>query len=707
MDMTQSVVSKRSFLKRALSKQVKEAGNWVNVLESRATNNAEDIAFSFLSDGEVVTRKITYLELSLRVKALAVDLLKHACPGDRAILLMPNGIDYIIGLFACFYSGIIAVTAYPPLHKKRDWKRINSMLSDSAPSVLLSDSKLLEKVHIWQQENAPRCHLAEVGKEDLSLTDNWQMPVINTESIAYLQYSSGSTGDPKGVMLSHKNLLHNVCLSCQFYNVSDKDSLVSWLPMYHDMGLIGSILNPIYSGNKAWLIPPAVILQKPFLWLKAISDFKATVSAGPNFIFEHCVNRVSDTQKHTIDLSSWRCAINGAEPIKVKTLSDFTKAFAVSGLSDTVLSPSYGMAESSLFIAGTPTNEQPISLKADREDYKNSKIQINDSGISIASSGVLNNAMDVKIVNTKISQALPDDTVGEILVKGDSVARGYWNKKELSNTTFNNYVNGEGGYLNTGDLGFIHDNNLYICGRNKEVIIVNGRNHFPQDIEATIQSVDTALTDHGGAVFSVNANEDGEQQIIAVQELSRAAAKQKDHQALIEQLRQAVAEVHEINLTTVILVAPMTLNKTTSGKIQRFLSKEKFINDELKIIDQWHKPQITSRYDLNQGITLVATKKLPSLRANEPKLIEAWIITWVSQQLEIDPNKLKPGQELINLGLDSVDAMMLINELATQLNVNIDPEQIWQYPSIKDISLYLSSLDKKEQSSESMLEGEI
>lgn len=699
MDMTNS-----SFLSNSLSKNSKEIDDWINVLECQADNNPNEIAFTFLSDGEVISQKISYLGLSQQSKALAVHLLKYANTGDRAMLLMPNSIDYIIALFACLYAGIIAVPAYPPLHKKRDWKRINSLLLDSNPTLLLCDSKSLEKTRAWQQENAQRCQLIEMGSEDILLAEQWKKPNITANSIAYLQYSSGSTGDPKGVMLSHKNLLHNVALSCQFYKITEQDKLVSWLPMYHDMGLIGSILNPIYAGFSAHLIPPAVILQRPFLWLKAISDFKATFSAGPNFIYEHCVNCISDEQLATLDLSTWRCAVNGAEPIKEKTLREFNQKFARCGLSTTTLTPSYGMAEASLFVAGNMTNNEFSSINVDKTLLAKGKAVNNESGAAIVSSGILNKEMTIKIVNTNVSQILPDGEIGSILIKGDSVSLGYWGKKDLSESVFNNYANGEGGYLDSGDIGFIVNKNLYICGRNKEVVIVNGRNHFPQDIEATIQSLHTDIVDHGGAVFSLNECGDQEQRVIAVQELSRSGMKAENHQQLITAIRQSVAATHDINLSAVILIAPMSLNKTTSGKIQRYLCREKYISNELKIIAEWEQvPAIIN----SANDDLFVSEQPPVLIAGDAQSIQRWITDWIAKKLTINELDLDETKELVSLGLDSVDAMTLVHDLTIQLGVKIDPEQIWQYPTINAISLYLSTLNNSSDVEEVILEGEI
>lgn len=690
---------------------VKHADNWVDVLHIQAKEYPDKIAFSFLSKGEAITHAITYAELNERAKALAIDVLRASNPGDRVMLLMPNGIDYIVGFFACLYAGVIAVTAYPPLHKKRDWGRINSLLIDSEPCLVLSDLKHKEKVTVWLNENAPTCKLITVGDEDLSLAKHWQKPNVSGVSVAYLQYSSGSTGSPKGVMLSHQNLLHNVRLSSHVYGVKPNHGLVSWLPMYHDMGLIGSVLNPIYNGSPAWLMPPAIALQKPFLWLKAISDFKAAFSAGPNFIYEHCVNRITDKQKEMLDLSSWVCSINGAEPIQSKTLIDFNNAFEVCGLPRTTLTPSYGMAETSLFVTAIPVASEFSSVRLNKAELLSGNVVPDNGGIAVVSSGYINDEMNVEIVDPLTNQALASDRVGEIWIQGDSVSTGYWNNRKATKEAFDFSLsrdNGltDDGFVRSGDIGFIQGNNLYVCGRSKEVIIVHGRNHFPQDIEMTAQGVSDILNAHGGAAFSIEADNDGPQRTVLVQELSRHGLRQDSYDDLILAIRQAVAETHEISLAAILLIAPISIAKTTSGKIQRVMCREQYLSESLNVVVEWHADEVNEDV-ATQTKQLNDVAQCSILIAGNQQSIERWVLYWIAQRMNISVESLDRSQELVSTGLDSVDGMTLVHELSEQLKLSLNAELVWQYPTIGALSQYLAQANTKVDESALMLEGEI
>ncbi|WP_036228369.1 AMP-binding protein, partial [Marinobacterium jannaschii] len=679
---------------------VEQPANWVELLQYQARCHGERTCFSLLGNGSDVSASISYAELDQRARALAVELLEHARAGDRAMLLMPNGIDYVVGFFGCIYAGLIAVTAYPPQHKRRDWGRISGMLTDCEAAVVLCAAEHSAKVNAWLQAEAHGCRLLQVGSESLVQAAQWQMPQIDKQTVAYLQYSSGSTGSPKGVMLGHGNLLHNTALIAREFGMGGEDRFVSWLPMYHDMGFIGGVLTPLALGAATWLIPPPVALQNPYLWLKAISDFKATTSGGPNFIFEHCVARISEVQKAGLDLSHWRCSVNGAEPIQARTLADFNCAFASSGLAQTTLKPSYGMAETCLFVTATPEDERYRAVQLDKTLLQQGRVSLSDqNSLEQAGSGRINDQMDVRIVDPQSGQSLPADQVGEIWIRGASVAQGYWNKPELSAATFGNQIDGVTGYLRTGDLGFILDGHLYVCGRRKEMLIVNGRNHYPQDIEATIQTVDSDLAAHGGAVFELG---DGSGQVIAVQELSRQGCRREGLDQLITRIRQAVAEVHEITLAAVVLIAPVSLPKTTSGKIQRLQCRDQYQQQSLRIQAQW---QQSGPGNADQA------EVLPPLVAGDSGQISAWICGWIAHRLGIAADTVDASQELVATGLDSVDAMTLTHELAEGLGRELSPDLVWHYPTIDALAQYLEEslavAPQSEPEQELLLEGEI
>lgn len=701
--------------------------NLIELLEHQVRSNGHKTCFTLLANGSDVAETISYTELSARARAMAVELRAFSDPGDRAMLLMPNGIDYIVGFFGCIYAGLIAVTAYAPQQRRRDWGRLSSILKDSDASLALCSAEHQDQVKAWLEEGDQNCQQFVVGEERSESAEHWVMPNIHAESVAYLQYSSGSTGSPKGVMLGHGNLIHNTALIVQEFSMTETTNVVTWLPMYHDMGFVGGVLAPMCAGTSVWLLLPPVVLQAPFLWLKAISDYKAVVSGGPNFIYEHCVARISEEQKQALDLTHWRFAANGAEPIHTATLEKFSQAFAECGLSENTLKPCYGMAETCLFVTTTASDQPSRSVQLDKAELQKGKLvranvthsnddALLDELVAVPSSGRLNDQMSVCIVDPETKQVLADDRVGEIWIRGGSVAQGYWNKPEVNAEVFNNEVlcdpqttkdvaDNNGGYLRSGDLGFILDGWLYVSGRAKEVVIVNGRNLYPQDIEASVQAVDEGLAPHGGAVFQTTDN-----QVVLVQEVTRQGMRSKNYEQIILGVRQAVAEEYEISLSAVVLIKPVSLAKTTSGKIQRLKSRDLYEQGALNAVAQWQKDGEAE----NTHKEKVSDE--PDLKSGDAESISHWMCYWIAQRLQVAIEDVNPKQKLAGTGLDSVDSMTLTHELSLRLNLDLSAELIWQYPTTKALAAYLAStpvismtqevdLDANEE--ECLLEGEI
>ncbi|WCN08291.1 AMP-binding protein [Marinomonas mediterranea] len=691
----------------------------IDLLRHQTQINGSKVCFSLLANGTEVTESITYAELDARARAIAVELRTLAKPSDRAMLLMPNGIDYIVGFWGCVYAGIVAVTAYPPQHKRRDWGRLNSILGDCDAALVLSSVEHEVSVASWLLESSHQCKQFVVGKEFVPLAEQWEMPDVHSETLAYLQYSSGSTGSPKGVMLGHGNLIHNTALIAQEFSLDDSSNCVTWLPMYHDMGFVGGVLSPMGVGASVWLLPPPVVLQTPFLWLKAISDYKAVMSGGPNFIYEHCVARVSDEQKQALDLSAWRFAANGAEPIHTQTLVEFSDAFAQCGLAKTALKPCYGMAETCLFVTASAHEAQYRSAALDSVALQKGRIVASGLGrgkeavVHAPSSGRINDQMSIRIVDPETKSALADDQVGEIWVRGESVAQGYWNKPEATANTFDNELEGEAGYLRTGDLGFVLDGWLYVSGRAKEVVIVNGRNLYPQDIEATVQSVDKDIAPHGGAVFETPDN-----QVVLVQELTRRGMRRDDLDQIILSIRQAVAEVHEISFASIVLIKPVSLPKTTSGKIQRLKTRALYLDGEFavgtpsdlsiksNVIALWQASSI-SKSAANHAEHPAPAPLLPEWVAGDDAAIRDWVRAWIAIRLDVSVDKIDPTQKLVATGLDSVDAMTLTHELSQIVDSVLSPDLIWQYPTINELVAFLAAFRSEAFEEDLMLEGEI
>ena len=667
--------------------------NWLQVLESQANNNPDKIAFSESVTTSSSDNEISYRTLAKRAKALAYSISQQCNFGDRVIILMPNSIDYVVGFFACVYAGVIAVPAYPPHKKKRDWSRLNSIVDDCKPIMALHQAEDAERIALWLLEHPVNVKPFSIDLLDAANEALWQAPTLDKHDIAYLQYSSGSTGNPKGVMLSHDNLINNTEVIIDNYLLSPDDKFINWLPLYHDMGFVGGILSPIRVGGRIHLLPSAKVAQNPLVLFEAITEHQITATAAPNFIFDLAVEKVSVEEKQQIDLSSLRLFVNGAEPINAETLTKFNEYFSDAGLCPKAINPSYGMAEACLMVTYTQMDTVFNSIKVDANKLLIDKVVLDQtSGKDIASSGVLLPEITVKIVDKNTRVELPHGYVGEIMLKGRSISRGYWQKTELNEATFDQCVGDEFGYMATGDLGFIDtshgEENLYVTGRQKEMLIINGCNYYPQDIEHTLLSLSDDLMPHGAAIFEVNTDNNSKE-VVLIQELTRKAFKEKNYQALIKQIRTLVAEAHELKLTSIVLLKPAAIAKTSSGKIQRIATRNAYINQELKVVDSWQQAALVN-------ITL------PPLSVFTADNIGQWIMQWIAIRLSVEVSELSTTQQLTQIGLDSIDAMTLTHELSKQLALSLSLEVSWAYPTIEALSHFLEQEVKNKGDNQAM-----
>ncbi|NOU50977.1 AMP-binding protein [Pseudoalteromonas sp. JBTF-M23] len=650
--------------------------NWQQVLEHQAQTNSNQIALSIYQGSD--SQALTYSQLAQRVKALAYTLSQHNKFGDRVMILMPNGIDYVVAFFACIYAGVIAVPIYPARRKARDWRRLNSIVQDCQPNTLVCLSQDSEATEEWCKAHDLKINTVFADQLNINDATRWQAANIDSHDIAYLQYSSGSTGQPKGVMLSHHNLLSNTGLIIDTYDMSQSDIMINWLPLYHDMGCVGATLSPIRAGATIYFLASAKVAQNPYVLLQAITDLKATVTAAPNFIFDLAVEKVTAVQKSTLELSSLRVFVNGAEPINAHTLDSFYDYFHDVGLAKTAIKPSYGMAEACLLVSATPINKPYKLLSVDSQAFSVDKIKIDSLNTkSIASSGQLIEQLPLCIVDPNTREPLPDGQIGEIMYKGESVTRGYWQKPDLNEQTFNLNIAGEPGFMATGDLGFVEQQQLYVTGRKKEMLILHGCNYYPQDIEHSLTSLNKQLTVHGGAIFEV-AHDNNTKELVLVQELTRESMKLDDYEPLFKQIRALIAQEHELRVTAIVLIKPAALSKTSSGKIQRLACKQAYINNELEAVATWQQAPISN--------TTVAP-----LQAFAPPHITSWMMQWISNRLGQAITSLSPSQHLMEIGLDSIDAMSLVHELSRQLGLSVRVDIVLSYPSIEQLSIYLAA----------------
>ncbi|MGU3780609.1 amino acid adenylation domain-containing protein [Burkholderia metallica] len=550
----------------------------VELLQYRASESSgasAKPAFTYLNDGEHVSGSLSFAELDRQARSIAAHLQQVVRPGARALLVYPPSLDYIVAFFGCLYAGVIAIPAVPPANA-RTRPRLLAIVQDATPDVALGPASTVE--HMGRLEpgaDDPMSRLNWLATDGLAdFADRWQRPDLKSSDLAFLQYTSGSTGTPKGVMVSHENLLANAALSQKVYGIDEPDVLVSWLPPHHDFGLIGGIVCPLFVGCHCVQFPPSVFFARPYRWLKLLSHYRARVTGAPNFAYDMCVRKVSDEQMRLLDLRCVEVAINGAERIRYETLQRFAERFARCGFKAEALTPAYGLAESTLFVAAHTrrvAGQLPPSLTLSKHALAANRMSpAMDSAdeVVLVSHGLArHDDHRAIIVEPQTRRRLNDDQVGEIWVRGPSVANGYWQRAQESQAAFGATPEGASDvYLRSGDLGFIHEDALYIAGRLKEMMIFNGRNVYPQDVEVIVERLDPAFRTNGCAAFALEDRETT--RLVIVQEIE--SRKTADTADLIDRLRTELAVQHELYaLEAVLLVKAGHLPRTSSGKIQR------------------------------------------------------------------------------------------------------------------------------------------
>ena len=567
--------------------------NLLSVLDQRASQSPEKLAYIFLKDRENQEQTITYQQLSQISKRIAARLQSLIPPGAIALLLYPQGLEFIAAFLGCLSAGIIAVPAYPP---KRNQKisRLIAIIEDSQPQIILTTSFLLENIQP-KLENFLDLSVTQFLATD-NLNDDqdfeFHLPEISGDTLAFLQYTSGSTGSPKGVMISHDNIANNSVYIQKAFELTEKSVSVTWLPSFHDMGLIDGIIQPLYTGFLGIVMSPESFLKNPMLWLQAITKYRATHSGSPNLGYELCVRRITPEQQKSLDLSSWLSAYNGAEPIRRKTLDNFSDKFQSSGFKSQYFYPCYGMAEATLMISGGNIEDEPVYLNVQSESLKNNQIveaeKDSENYQELVGCGHAWQDMEVKIVDPESCLECGENQVGEIWIFGSSIAQGYWHQEEQTIATFQAKLantTDERNFLGTGDLGFIRADELFITGRIKDVIIIWGRNHYPQDIEYSVQQSHKALRLDCGAAFTIEI--DNQEKLVIVQEVERTYLAHLNVNEVFSTIRETVALDHALQVYAIALIKPASIPKTSSGKIQRHACCHAFLTETLAIVGQW------------------------------------------------------------------------------------------------------------------------
>lgn len=559
----------------------------VSVLRWRAAAQPHLRACTYLANGEDEAGHLTYAGLDRQARSIAARLQSLGIEGQGALLLYPQGLEYVAAFLGCLYASVIAIPLYPPRPKDRSLARIHAVASDAHAVVALTTAATLPRLQAMLAQVPELGSLPCVATDSLpsDLADAWMAPAISPEMVAYLQYTSGSTGTPKGVMGTHGNLIHNLSGMEHVWELSPSSVSVSWCPIFHDMGLIIGVLLPLYGGFHDVLLPPAAFLQRPLRWLEAISRYRGTISPAPDFAFDLCARRIPPELCSALDLRSWSVAVNGAEPVRAGTLDRFVAAFEHRGFRRETFRPTYGLAETTSAVSLERPGSRPRLLPVQRVPLEGHRI-IEAAGPgegvqTLVGCGHPMPAHRIIIVDPATRTECPADQVGEIWVSGPSVAGGYWNRPEESERTFRATLadSGEGPFLRTGDLGSLRDGEVFITGRLKDVIIIRGQNHYPQDIELTVERSHPSLRPTCSAAFSIEVA-DGER-LVVVQEVEYR--QQPDPDAIVGLIRQAVAEEHGVQVHDVILLRPGTILKTSSGKIQRWACRAAYLAGRLQV----------------------------------------------------------------------------------------------------------------------------
>ncbi len=564
--------------------------NIVEILQQRAISQGEDTAYIFLKDGENKEIILTYQELETKAKAIALSLQQIVLPGSKALLVYPysGGLEFITAFFGCLYAGVVAVPCHPPKNRLTTVE-VQTRIVSAGAEVVLTESSLFSKLKTqlskWGHASLHCLNTDKINQK----VDDWTPPKINADTLAFLQYTSGSTGEPKGVMITHGCLMQNQEMLKQAFGHTKDLVGVGWLPLFHDMGLIGNVIQPIYMGAYCVMISPISFVQKPIRWLQAISKYQATTSGAPNFAYDLLCDRVTEEQAAQLDLSSWEVAFCGAEPVQTATMKQFSRKFASCGFKSTAFYPCYGMAEATLIITGGDKAKSPTVKYLDKIALEENKVVIADNQpgtTTIVSAGYPWLDGTIAIADPDSLTECAANKIGEIWFSSSSVGQGYWQLPAKTQETFQASLNGQGKYLRTGDLGFIDNRELYITGRLHDVLVFWGLNHYPQQIEQTVEQCHPGLKPNCGAAFSIEV--EGKARLVVAQEIERTYRQFLVMDEVVAAIRWQIFQEHFIDIYSIVLLKPGRIPKTSSGKVQRSACKAMFLDGSLEVWSQWY-----------------------------------------------------------------------------------------------------------------------
>lgn len=660
--------------------------DFVHILQKRAQDDPDALAFTFLEGDLDVVGTLTYGELHDRALALAARLLRTVSRGDRVLLLHPAGLDYAVAFYACLYAQVIGVPLYVPQH--RTMSTVEAITRDCAAGAVLTTERGAKRKSLFGEDtqvaNLPWL-VTDASLDDVARPPDDVTPPalddVTPDTIAYLQYTSGSTSAPKGVIVDHTNMVRQCAEAAISWKVDGDSRWVSWLPHFHDYGQIGSILLPVFAGAQCVLMAPATFIRRPIRWLRAISRYRGTHTGAPNFAYDLCVESTNEDQRAGLDLSSLITAGNGAEPVQFDTQQRFQRTFTGHGLGPDVLCPSYGLAEATLKVTNK-TPDEPLTWGTFSTASPGSpvvELPADKVVRPLVACGTTVADTRVAIVDPKTGDRLPDSHAGEIWVTGPIVSRGYWNRPEESTDVFQARVSGEGTdtHLRTGDLGFIHDGQLYVCGRIKDVVIINGVNHYPQDIERTVEDSHPAVRRGHTAAFGTEGTQES---VVVVTECARRDETSPEEVALA--VREAVWRNHEL-AATVVVAETGTVPVTTSGKIQRTRCKTGYLKGHFAVRARVDAASVRSG---DETSTPAAQPVFASAAQSLHQGCRAHIESWITTKVLDGAGNMDVSEPLSAYGLSSVHMLELHQSLEDWTGVRLPPEWMWESESIEELT---------------------
>jgi acyl-CoA synthetase (AMP-forming)/AMP-acid ligase II len=638
----------------------------VDLLRRRAEQQPDRLAYGFVPEDEIEDA-LTYSQLAESAAGVAQALLRRRLAGQPVVLACSSGLDFVRLFFGCLCARVLAVPANVP-RRSESLGRLESIMANSGAKAVICSGETQDRFADIVSNASPLRRAAWIDVAELLHAEGAaNLMSIDSEAPAFLQYTSGSTATPRGVVVTHANLMHNLRLIARNFGHTEGSRGVIWLPLHHDMGLIGGVLEPLYFGGACYLMPPQAATAEPYRWLRAISRFRATTSGGPNFAYDLCVERIPSHLRKTLDLSSWEVAFCGAEPVRSETLQRFAETFAECGFREEAFYPCYGLAESTLMVTGGDRRRAPKVVSIRRSSLQQNRVAPADPGdeLTLVCCGRPDLDQEVVIVNPDTRRRCRDDQIGEIWVKGPSVARGYWRSPPATEATFGGRLadTGEGPYLRTGDLGFFHNGELAVVGRRKEVIIVRGRNHYPQDIEHTVRGSHPLLQHGCCAAFAVEV--EGEDRLVLVQEARRSRLADTD--ALVASVRRAVANEHDLDLYALAFVKPGGVLRTTSGKIQRQACRAAYQEGRLPVFHEWKARPRRERV----ARPLSRDELLAAPPASRERRLQAHFRELLAIALDADIDAVDLDEPLNSLGLDSLRCLEFKHRFETELEVRL------------------------------------